>query len=112
MIKHKTIIIQISLIILVIICILGNIITVSDKVSELCPWLGYVFYGALFAITVVFLLWPTLKIIFTPELEPCGEMISEEDRDKADRMVKKSAQNFFILTSVSQNSCPCKLEYG
>lgn len=30
-------------------------------------------------------------------------MISEEDRDKADRMVKKSAQNVFILTSVSQN---------
>lgn len=101
--KSTVIIILISLVTLVVICVIGNIITVADKMAQLSPWLGYVFYGVLLLLTAAFIIWPTLKIIFTPELEPSGEMMSEGDRENADRLVKKSAQNVFILTTVSQN---------
>lgn len=101
--KSTILIILTSLVTLAAICIVGNIITVADKVSELSPWLGYSFYAVLLALTVVFVVWPTMKIIFTPELEPSGELMNEEDRKEAERMVRKSAQNVFILTAVSQN---------
>ena len=101
--KSTTIIILISLVTLLVICVVGNIITVADKVSQLSPWLGYAFYGVLLLLTTAFIVWPTVKIIFTPELEPSGEMMSDEDREDADRLVKKSAQNVFVLTTVSQN---------
>lgn len=101
--KHAIIIVLTSLVILAVICVIGNVITVADKVSELSPWLGYSFYAVLLALTAAFVVWPTMKIIFTPELEPSGELMNEEDRKEAERMVRKSAQNVFILTSVSQN---------
>lgn len=101
--KSTTIIILISLVMLLVICVVGNIITVADKVAQLSPWLGYAFYGVLLLLTAAFIVWPTVKIIFTPELEPSGEMMSDEDREDADRLVKKSAQNVFVLTTVSQN---------
>lgn len=92
-----------SLVIIAAICIIGNVITVADKVSELSPWLGYVFYAILLTLTIVFIIWPTLTIVFTPELEPSGELMDEDDYKEAELMVRKSAQNVFILTSVSQN---------
>lgn len=101
--KHTTIIILTSVVLLAVICIVGNIITVADKAAQLSPWLGYAFYALLLGMTAAFVFWPTLKIIFTPELEPSGELMNEEDRKEAERMVRKSAQNVFILTSVSQN---------
>ena len=101
--KSTTIIFIISLVMLLVICVIGNIITVADKVSQLSPWLGYAFYGVLLLLTAAFIVWPSIKIIFTPELDPSGEMMSDEDMEDADRLVKKSAQNVFILTSVSQN---------
>lgn len=101
--KHTTIIILTSVVLLAVICIVGNIITVADKAAQLSPWLCYAFYALLLGMTAAFVFWPTLKIIFTPELEPSGELMNEEDRKEAERMVRKSAQNVFILTSVSQN---------
>ena len=101
--KSTTNIFIISLVTLLVICVIGNIITVADKVSQLSPWLGYAFYGVLLLLTAAFIVWPSIKIIFTPELDPSGEMMSDEDMEDADRLVKKSAQNVFILTSVSQN---------
>lgn len=101
--KNTTIIIMISLITIIVICIIGNIITVADKIGELNPWLGYIFYGILLGLTGVFIIWPTLKIIFTQELEPTGESMSNEEIENAEQMVKKSAQNVFVLTTVSQN---------
>lgn len=101
--KSTTIIILISLVTLVVICVIGNIITVADKVAQLSPWLGYAFYAVLLLLTAAFIVWPTLKIIFTPELEPSGEMMSDEDRENADSLVKNSAQSVFVLTTVSQN---------
>lgn len=80
-----------SLVIVAATCIIGNVITVADKVSELSPWLGYVFYAILLTLTVVFIIWPTLKIVFTPELEPSGELMDEDDHKEAELMVKKSA---------------------
>lgn len=101
--KHTTIIILISLVLLAVICIVGNIITVADKVIKLSPCLGYVFYALLLGLTAVFIIWPTLKILFTPELEPSGEMLSDEAKTAGMQLVKRSAQNVFVLTTVSQN---------
>lgn len=92
-----------SLITLAVICVIGNIITVADKMSELSPWLGYAFYGVMLALTAAFIVLPTVKIVFIPELEPSGELMTQEDKDSADVMVKKTAQNVFVLTTVSQN---------
>ena len=101
--KHAIIIVLTSLVILAVICVIGNVITVADKVSELSPWLGYSFYALLLGMTTVFVIWPTLKIIFTPELEPSAEMVSDEVKADGLQMVKRSAQNVFVLTTVSQN---------
>lgn len=92
-----------SLITLAVICVIGNIITVADKMSKLSPWLGYAFYGVMLALTAAFIVLPTVKIVFTPELEPSGELMTQEDKDSADVMVKKTAQKVFVLTTVSQN---------
>lgn len=73
-----------SLITLAVICVIGNIITVADKMSELSPWLGYAFYGVMLALTAAFIVLPTVKIVFTPELEPSGELMTQEDKDSAD----------------------------
>ena len=101
--KSTILIILTSLVTLAVICIVGNIITVADKISQVRPWLGYVFYAVLLSLTVAFVVWPTMKIIFTPELDPSGELMTEEDRKTAEGMVKKAAQNVFVLTTVSQN---------
>ena len=101
--KSSKIIILLSLVTLAVICVIGNVITVADKVSELNPWLGYAFYAVLLTLTAVFILCPTVKIIFTPELDPSGELMSQEDKESADTMVKKTAQNVFVLTTVSQS---------
>lgn len=92
-----------SLVLLAISCVVGNVITVADKVSELSPLLGYAFYAILLTLTAVFVVWPTFKIIFTPELEPSGELMDEDDRNEAASMVRKSARKVFMLTSVSPN---------
>lgn len=101
--KPAVIIVLISLIVLAVICVIGNIITVADKVSELSPWLGYLFYGVLLTLTAVFIVWPTLRIVFTPELAPADEPMTEEGTEAAEEVVKKSAQNVFVLTTISQS---------
>lgn len=67
-----------SLVALAVICVIGNIITVADKMSELSPWLGYAFYGVMLALTTAFIVWPTVKIVFTPELESSGELMAQD----------------------------------
>lgn len=102
--KRSTILIILSsLLILAVICIAGSIITVADKMYDVRPWLGYVFYAFLLALAAVFVIWPTVRIIFTPELKPSDELMTDEARKKAEVMVKKTAQNVFVLTTVSQN---------
>ena len=99
---HTILFIITSLVVVTTTCIIGNVITVADKVSELSPWFGYAFYAILLSLTIVFIIWPTLKIVFTPELGPSGDLMDEDDYKEAELMVRKSAQNVFILTSVSQ----------
>ena len=101
--KHTIIIVLISLVVLAMICVIGNVITIADKASELSPWLGYAFYVILLTLTVVFLVWPTMKIIFTPELEPSGELMDDEDRKEAESMVRKSA-----LQEPAMSASPCR----
>lgn len=101
--KSAILIILTSLLTLAVLCIAGNIITVADKMYEVRPWLGYVFYALLLALALVFVVWPTIRIIFTPELKPSDELMTDENRKKAESMVKKTAQNVFVLTTVSQN---------
>lgn len=101
--KKRTIIALVSILLIAVICIIGNIITVAEKVSEMSPWLGYAFYAILLVLTVLYILWPTLKIIFTPELKPAGEEITPEEKKEADEIVKKTARSIFVLTSISQN---------
>lgn len=101
--KLTTIIFFISLAILVVVCVIGNIITVADKVYQLSPWLGYGFYAILLGLTAMFVVWPIVKILFPPELEPSGELMTNEDKLNADQIVKKSSQNLFLLTMISQN---------
>lgn len=54
---------------LVATCVLSDIITLGEKVSELHPWAGYVFYGIIGIITLCIVIIPTLRIIFTPEMK-------------------------------------------
>ncbi len=54
---------------LVVACILSDIITLGEKVSELHTWAGYVIYDIIGIITLCLVVIPTLRIIFTPEMK-------------------------------------------
>lgn len=52
---------------LVLTCVLSDIITLGEKMSELHPWLGYIFYTLIGAMLLFLVLIPTIRIILTPE---------------------------------------------
>lgn len=77
--KKTLIIVAITLFTVVTISLVGNIITIGDKAAEIHPWLGYGFYGVLGLFILRFIVWPTLKFLFTPELKG-------EEREKLEQM--------------------------
>lgn len=70
MISKKTLFIcAAALFTMVIISLAGNIIIIGDKIAAVHPYLGYGFYIVLGLFVLRFVVWPTLRFLFTPELK-------------------------------------------
>ena len=74
----------------VTISLVGNIITIGDKAAEIHPWVGWGFYIILGLFLLRFIVYPTLKFLFTPELKGDGrDRIEEMESDELARYIKR-----------------------
>lgn len=67
--KKTLILCAVALLAMVIISLTGNIITIGDKAMQIHPYVGWTFYIILWLFVLRFILWPTLRFLFTPELK-------------------------------------------
>lgn len=93
--KRSFILCAVALIMVVVISLVGNIITIGDKASEIHPWLGWGFYIVLGLFLLRFILWPTLKFIFTPELKG-------DERERIEQMDDQELNSYIKKLSPSQ----------
>lgn len=74
----------------VTISLVGNIITIGDKAAEIHPWVGWGFYIILGLFLLRFIVYPTLKFLFTPELKGDGrDKIEEMEADELAKYIKR-----------------------
>ena len=93
--KKSFIICAVAIIMVVIISLLGNIITIADKASEIHPYVGYGFYIVLGLFVLRFILWPTLRFLFTPAMQG-------EQRDKLDEMEQGELARYISRMKLTQ----------
>ena len=65
------------------------------------------YFTILLTLTAVFVVWPTLKIIFTPELEPSGELMGMSGANVAGTLFKSTANgmiNAFVTLRVGMTA--------
>ena len=79
----------------VIISLVGNIITIGDKASEIHPWLGWAFYIILGLFLLRFVVYPSLRLLFTPELKG-------DERDKIEQMDSDELAHYIKRLSFTQ----------
>ena len=93
--RRSFIICAVALVSIVVISLVGNIITIGDKAAEIHPWLGWGFYIVLGLFLLCFVVLPTLKFIFTPELKGDG-------RNEIDHMESDELRHYIKRLSLSQ----------
>lgn len=89
--SRKTLILcAITIFTVVIISLVGNIITIGDKATEIHPWLGIAFYAIIGLFLLRFVLYPTLRFLFTPELKGDGrDHLEELESDELIKYIKR-----------------------
>lgn len=65
--KRNLITLSVAVILLFFIFLLGNIITIGDKLGEASSLLEWVFYALIICVVSYFLLWPAIKLWKAPE---------------------------------------------
>ena len=80
---------------IVTISLVGNIITIGDKAAEIHPWVGWGFYIVLGLFVLRFIVWPTLKFLFTPELKG-------DERDRIEEMESDELKSYIKKMSLTQ----------
>lgn len=93
--RRSFIICAVALVSIVVISLVGNIITIGDKAAEIHPWLGWGFYIVLGLFLLCFVVVPTLKFIFTPELKG-------DERNEIDHMESDELRHYIKRLSLSQ----------
>ena len=93
--RRSFIICAVALVSIVVISLVGNIITIGDKAAEIHPWLGWGFYIVLGVFLLCFVVVPTLKFIFTPELKG-------DERNEIDLMESDELRHYIKRLSLSQ----------
>ena len=87
--KHYITVI-IGLLTILFLSVVGNVITIGDKLSSVNVVLGWLFYAFIGVFVMWFILIPMLKVLFTPQLdgEPI-EMISNLNPDELSEYIKR-----------------------
>ena len=80
---------------IVTISLVGNIITIGDKAAEIHPWVGWGFYIVLGLFVLRFIVWPTLKFLFTPEMKG-------DERDRIEDMESDELKSYIKKMSLTQ----------
>ena len=80
---------------IVIISLVGNIITIGNKAAEIHPWVGWGFYIVLGLFVLRFIVWPTLKFLFTPEMKG-------DERDRIEEMESDELKSYIKKMSLTQ----------
>ena len=93
--RRSFIICAVALVSIVVISLVGNIITIGDKAAEIHPWLGWGFYIVLGLFLLCFVVVPTLKFIFTPELKG-------DERNEIDLMESDELRRYIKRLSLTQ----------
>ena len=93
--RRSFIICAVALVSIVVISLVGNIITIGDKAAEIHPWLGWGFYIVLGLFLLCFVVLPTLKFIFTPELKG-------DERNEIDQMESDELRHYIKRLSLTQ----------
>ena len=93
--RRSFIICAVALVSIVVISLVGNIITIGDKAAEIHPWLGWGFYIVLGLFLLCFVVVPTLKLIFTPELKG-------DERNEIDLMESDELRHYIKRLSLTQ----------
>lgn len=101
--NHKPyILIIIGVLLLIIFCILGNIITVGDKLMSASVILGWLFYVLVFVMLFALIARPMLLVFRVPEIGE-GDSIDEETKSVLKQRVREYAKVSLLMTTVSQN---------
>ena len=93
--RRSFIICAVALVSIVVISLVGNIITIGDMAAEIHPWLGWGFYIVLGLFLLCFVVLPTLKFIFTPELKG-------DERNEIDHMESDELRHYIKRLSLTQ----------
>ena len=93
--KKSFIICAVAIILVVVISLVGNIITIADKASQIHPWVGYGFYIVLGLFVLRFILYPTLRFICTPAMQG-------EQRDRLEEMEPSELNRYISRMKLTQ----------
>lgn len=92
----------VAIMLLFCICILGDVISLGERIRNSSGALGIAFYSVIGAIFTVCIILPVVKVILTPEIK--GQITLEpQKREELKNTVKDSAKISLVLTTVSQN---------
>lgn len=100
--KRKYILLIVAFIVLLVLCVMGNLITIGDKVYSVSSVLGYIYYTVITTLVSILIVIPALRVILTPEYKG-NECLSEETIRELKDTIKESAKVSFMMTSVCQN---------
>lgn len=87
--KKTLILIVLLFVIITVIVILGNVITIGEKMTAVfgVPYLEYLFYAVLFAVLLYLVVYPLYRIHTTPEFPVLA--VEEQGEDVSDDVYKK-----------------------
>lgn len=100
--KKSYLLFVIGIIIIFLLCVLGNIITVGDKLMSASAILGWTFYVLVAVMFYVLIIRPMLQVMWAPEIGE-GDAVSEETKAALKQHVRESAKVSLLMTTVSQN---------
>lgn len=91
-----------ALTVLLSVCVLGDIISLGERLSNCSKLLGIMYYCTVAAVFAFCLVIPVLKVLFTPEINGEVEMPPEK-KEQLRHTSKESAKLSMLLTTISQN---------
>lgn len=87
---------------LLAVCVMGDVITLGDKLMSASSVLGWAFYILVAALFTGLIVKPCLQVLLTPEITGI-ETIDEEKHHELKTIVMESAKVSLLMTTVSQN---------
>ena len=95
--KRNLITLSVAVILLFFIFLLGNIITIGDKLGEVSPLLEWIFYALILGLIAYYLLWPIIKLWKSPAF-PALNIDGVYDHSQLKNFAKQLINNCNYIT--------------